>query len=244
MTPGGTTVGYPPPVSRSSPPAISLAVDLVILTIRDGKLNVLLIERGKPPFRGRLALPGGFLDDGEDLDDAAIRELGEETSIEGRSLHLEQLRTYATPGRDPRGRVVSVAYLAVAPDLPPPVAGSDAAASRWMPVGRHGGLAFDHNEILAHGVERARAKLEYSPLATAFCEEPFTIAELRSVYEVVWDVALDPRNFHRKVTGVDGFVIPVGERRKPRSGRPAELYRRGHATILHPAMLRPTKPST
>ncbi|GGM40124.1 NUDIX domain-containing protein [Dactylosporangium sucinum] len=242
MTLSAATGGYSPPVPRSSPPAISLAVDLVILTIRDGKLNVLLIERGKPPFRGRLALPGGFLEDGEDLDEAAIRELGEETNIEGRNLHLEQLRTYAAPGRDPRGRVVSVAYLAIAPDLPPPVAGSDAAASRWMPVGGHGPLAFDHDEILAHGVERARAKLEYSPLAAAFCEEPFTIADLRSVYEVVWGVALDPRNFHRKVNSVGNFVVPTGERRQPRSGRPAALYRRGQATVLHPAMLRPTKP--
>jgi 8-oxo-dGTP diphosphatase len=237
-----TAGGYSPPVIESSPLMVSLAVDLVILTIRDGKLNVLLIERGKPPFHGRLALPGGFLERGEDLDEAAVRELGEETNIEGRNLHLEQLRTYAAPGRDPRGRVVSVAYLAIAPDLPPPVAGSDAAASRWMPVGGHGPLAFDHDEILAHGIERARAKLEYSPLAAAFCEEPFTIADLRSVYEVVWDVTLDPRNFHRKVTSVGDFVVPTGDRRQPRSGRPAALYRRGQATVLHPAMLRPTKP--
>lgn len=243
MTPGATTiVGYPPPVSRHSPPSVSLTVDLVILTIHADALNVLLIERGKPPFHGGLALPGGFVQDGEDLDDAAIRELSEETNIEGRNLHLEQLRTYAAPGRDPRGRVVSVAYLAIAPDLPPPVAGTDAAASHWMPVARHGRLAFDHDQILADGVERARAKLEYSPLATAFCEEPFTIAELRSVYEAVWGAVLDPRNFHRKVTGVNGFVIPTGQRRKPRSGRPAELYRRGDAVVLHPAMLRPSKP--
>jgi 8-oxo-dGTP diphosphatase len=111
-----------------------------------------------------------------------------------------------------------------------------------MPVAKHGPLAFDHDQIVAYGVERARAKLEYSPLATAFCEEPFTIAELRSVYEAVWGLALDPRNFHRKVTGVNGFVIPTGERRKPRSGRPAELYRRGHAVVLHPAILRLSKP--
>lgn len=223
---------------------VALAVDLVIFTIREGLLNVLLIERGKTPFEGRQALPGGFLEDGEDLDDAAVRELQEETGIQGRSLHLEQLRTYADPGRDPRGRVASVAYLAIAPDLPPPIAGSDAAAARWTPVGRQDRLAFDHDRILTDAVERARAKLEYSPLAAAFCHDPFTIAELRAVYEVVWGVVLDPRNFHRKVTGVDGFVVPTGDRRNPPIGRPAALYRRGHATVLHPAMLRPALKET
>jgi 8-oxo-dGTP diphosphatase len=106
-------------------------------------------------------------------------------------------------------------------------------------VGRHGRLAFDHDRILADAIERARAKLEYSPLAAAFCQEPFTIAELRTVYEVVWGAPLDPRNFHRKVTGVEGFVIATGERRTLPVGRPAALYRRGRAIVLHPAMLRP-----
>lgn len=224
---------------QRSRPIISVAVDLVIFTIRENLLHVLLIERGKAPFLGHQALPGGFLTDTEDLDDAAIRELQEETNIQGHSLHLEQLRTYATPGRDPRGRIASVAYLAIAPDLPLPIAGSDAAAARWTPVGRHGRLAFDHDRILSDAVDRARAKLEYSPLATAFCHEPFTIAELRTVYEVVWGTPLDPRNFHRKVTGVEGFVVATGEQRNPPIGRPAALYRRGRATVLHPAMLRP-----
>ncbi|WP_320065957.1 NUDIX hydrolase [Micromonospora sp. RTGN7] len=220
-----------------------IAIDLAILTIRDGRLAVLLIERGKAPFEGRAALPGGFVRAGEDLDDTAVRELSEETGLEGRALHLEQVRTYATPGRDPRGPIASVAYLAIAPDLPMPVAGTDAARARWEPVDHdrlgHGWLAFDHDTILADALERARAKLEYAPLATAFCGETFTIGELRAVYEAVWQVRLDPRNFHRKVTGVSGFVVPTGERRNPPTGRPAVLYRRGDATMLYPAMLRP-----
>ncbi|MDG4793231.1 NUDIX domain-containing protein [Micromonospora sp. WMMD1082] len=225
------------------PTAFRIAIDLAVLTIRDGHLAVLLIERGQPPFEGRVALPGGFVRAGEDLDDTAVRELSEETGLDGRTLHLEQVRTYATPGRDPRGAVASVAYLAIAPDLPMPMAGTDAARARWEPVDHdrlsHGWLAFDHDIILRDALERARAKLEYSPLATAFCAETFTIGELRAVYEAVWQVRLDPRNFHRKVTGVSGFVVPTGAQRNPPTGRPAALYRRGNATLLHPAMLRP-----
>jgi 8-oxo-dGTP diphosphatase len=222
-----------------SPPQVSLTVDIVILTIRDEALHVLLIERSEDPHRGRLALPGGFVGRHEDLDAAAARELSEETGIRGDTLHLEQVRTYATPQRDPRGRVATVAYLAVAPDLPSPVAGTDAAAAHWLRADLSHGLAFDHQLILDDAIERARAKLEYSPLAIAFCPAEFTISELRAVYEAVWGVNLDPRNFHRKVTGVDGFVLPVGRRRHPPTGRPAALYKRGEATILHPAMLRP-----
>lgn len=230
--------GYPPPVSSALlPPSFSLAVDVVIMTIRDGRLTVLLIERGVEPYLGQLALPGGFVLPDEDLDRAAGRELGEETSIAG--LYLEQVRTYAAPDRDPRGRVASVAYLAIAPDLPVPVAGTDAAAARWIPVSDARRLAFDHDTILRDALDRARAKLEYSPLAAAFCREPFTISDLRNVYEAVWNVHLDPRNFSRKVIGVDGFVVPTGDRRQAATGRPAALYRRGDATLLYPPMLRP-----
>src|SRR5947207_707080 len=99
-------------------------------------------------------------------------------------------------------------------------------------------LAFDHEEILADGLERARAKLEYSPLATAFCADEFTVAELRHVYEVVWGAELDPRNFHRKVTGSPGFLVPTGRRTTRNGGRPAQLYRRGKATLLNPPITR------
>ncbi|GAA2611403.1 NUDIX hydrolase [Paractinoplanes durhamensis] len=211
-------------------------MDLVLLTIRQGALHVLLIRRGIPPFTGQWALPGGFVLDGEGLDAAAARELHEETGL--LPGHLEQLATYGDPGRDPRGRVFAVAYLALLPDLPVPVAGSDAAAASWQPL-PIAGLAFDHDAILADGLERARSKLEYSPLATAFCPPEFTIAELREVYETVWRTRLDPRNFHRKVTGAAGFVEPTGETVIRDRGRPAQLFRRGSATLLHPALLRP-----
>ncbi|GGR12771.1 NUDIX hydrolase [Actinoplanes ianthinogenes] len=216
----------------------AITVDLVLLTIRQAELRVLLIRRGIPPFEGQWALPGGFVHDDEDLDAAAIRELREETGVDPSAGHLEQLATYGTPGRDPRGRVVTVAYLALLPDLPAPVAGSDAAHAEWRPVDEPD-LAFDHRRILTDGLERARAKLEYTPLATAFCPPEFTVADLRLVYETVWHTTLDPRNFHRKVTSAEDFIEATGHSVTRDRGRPAQLFRRGPATLLHPPLLRP-----
>ncbi|MEE6258323.1 NUDIX hydrolase [Plantactinospora sonchi] len=223
-------------------PPFAVAVDLVVLTVREDELSVLLVRRGVPPYQDRWALPGGFVGFDEDLPDAAARELTEETGVPEPVGHLEQLGTYGEPKRDPRGRVVAVAYLALLPDLPVPVAGTDAAAADWFPVSRVAdvGLAFDHGVILDDGLERARAKLEYTPLATAFCPPEFTIARLRAVYETVWGTRLDPRNFHRKVTSTPGFVESVGRVTEGDRGRPAQLYRRGTAELLHPPMLRPS----
>jgi 8-oxo-dGTP diphosphatase len=221
---------------------LGVAADLVILTVRAGALEVLLIRRGIPPYKGRLALPGGFVRPEEDLAVAARRELAEETGLVADRIHLEQVATYGEPGRDPRGRVVSVAYLALIPDLPAPVAGTDAAAASWVPVAEvladPRRLAFDHYRILTDSVERARAKLEYSPLATTFCADEFTISELRGIYEAVWGTPLDPRNFHRKATKTDGFVEPLGATTTRDGGRPAQLFRRGSAQALYPPLTR------
>jgi 8-oxo-dGTP diphosphatase len=244
---------------------VAVTVDVVALTIRDGALQVLLVRRGEQPYQGSWALPGGFVrprtgPDGErieeDLAPTAARELAEEAGPQLRATHLEQLGSYGTPGRDPRMRVVSVAYLAFAPEMPEATPGTDAADAQWVPVSALGlsstggpqrpgttrPLAFDHAQILADGVERARAKLEYTPLATAFVREPFTISELREVYETVWAEKLHAGNFHRKVLSVPGFVESTGgqtETGGPRGGPRAKLYRRGDATLLHPALLRP-----
>lgn len=196
------------------------------------------MRRGEEPFEGAEALPGGFVHADEDLAAAAARELAEETGIRPDAAHLEQLASYGTPDRDPRMRVVTVAHLALVPDQPLPRAGTDAADARWAPVRGLGGLAFDHDRVLADGVERARAKLEYTPLAAAFCLPEFTVAELRRVYEAVWGRPLDPRNFHRKVTGARDFLVPTGSTTTRDGGRPAQLYRRGPARLLHPPLLR------
>ncbi|MEU2791520.1 NUDIX domain-containing protein [Streptomyces sp. NPDC007100] len=251
-----------PPYDPSAFPPFAVTVDLVVLTVRRHALCALAVRRGEPPFQGRWALPGGFVRADEDLEAAAARELAEETGLHAHcpagppppyGAHLEQLATYGDPKRDPRMRVVSVAHLVLAPDLPAPTAGGDARSARWAPVEtfleQDGGLgrdeeqsaplAFDHARILADGVERARSKIEYSSLATAFCPQEFTVGELRRVYEAVWGVALDPRNFHRKVTGTPGFLVPTGGTTTRQGGRPAQLFRAGGATLLNPPMLRP-----
>jgi 8-oxo-dGTP diphosphatase len=210
----------------------AVAVDLVVLTVRDGVLCVLLRERAAQPFAGERALPGGFVRGREDLLDAAGRELVEiGLAIDGH--HLEQLASYAAPDRDPRGRVLTVGHLALVPDLPEPP-----GEGIWAPVDEAGALAFDHKQILADGVERARAKLEYTTLAAAFCPAKFTISQLRRVYEAVWGTTPDPRNFSRKVTSTPGFLVPTGTKVSSGRGRPGQLFRRGPATALHPPMLR------
>jgi 8-oxo-dGTP diphosphatase len=243
-------------------PAFAVSVDLAVFTIRAGLLTVLLIQRRDHPFRGYWALPGGFVRASESAGDAARRELSEETGVTTFTGHLEQLATYSDPARDPRMRVVSVAHVALAPGLPEPRAGGDAAAARWWPVedlglssGRpaSGGpdaptLAFDHAQIIADAVERVRSKLEYTTLATSFVDEPFTLADLRRVYAAVWGTAPDLANFRRKVLSTPGFVTeaqrsPVAAA-GPAGGRPPLLYRRGDADVLHPPMLRPEEDVT
>ncbi|MYY13802.1 NUDIX domain-containing protein [Streptomyces sp. SID4919] len=223
---------------------VHLTADLVILTIRAGVLHVLLVERGTVPFLGRWALPGGFLRGAETLDGTAVRELREETGLDAERFHLEQVGVYSAPDRDPRDRrTVTCSYLAIAPDLPVPTAGSDARAAVWRPVDEllddPEGLAFDHGRILRDAVDQARTKLQFTTIATSFCPPEFTVSELREVFEAVWGVSLDRPNFHRKVTDAEGFLVPTGRRRASAGGRPAALFRAGSATALMPPMLRP-----
>lgn len=225
----------------------AVAVNLVVLTVRSDRLHVLLIERGERPFLGEWALPGGFVRPDEDLVHTAGRRLGEETGADtGHAVvgHLEQLASYAAPDRDPRGRVLSVGYLAFVPDMPEPTPGGSASASAWWPTDQAPALAFDHDRILADGVERAQSKLEYTTLAASFCRPEFTVTDLRRVYEAVWNTALDPRNFQRKVTSTEGFLVPTPTLVTGGRGRPPRLFRRGGATALHPPMLRESHRAT
>jgi 8-oxo-dGTP diphosphatase len=215
-------------------PRIGVSVDLVILTVRHGQLATLVWRRDSEPYADMVALPGGFIRLDEDLPAAASRVLAERAGLPGAPVHLEQLRSYGYPDGDPTRRAVSVAYLGLAPDLPAP----DQPQMSWQPVNGLAEMAFDHARILRDGVERAGSKLEYSSLAAAFCRDEFTVGELRQVYEIVWGTPLDPRNFHRKVTGAHNFLVETGEMTTS-GGRPAQLYRRGSAVLLHPPMLRP-----
>ncbi|CAL9413030.1 NUDIX hydrolase [Streptomyces griseomycini] len=220
----------------------AVTVDLAVFTLRAGALHVLLVERAQEPYAGRWALPGGFLLPTESAETAARRELAEETGLtDVTGLHLEQLRTYSEPDRDPRMRVVSVAFAALLPDPPEPRAGTDAAEARWTPYDTAGPLAFDHDRILADARTRIGAKLEYTCLATAFCPPEFTLGELQQVYETVWGTVLDRPNFRRKVLATPGFVeaVPGAARLTGGRGKPAALYRAGTATALHPPLLRP-----
>ena len=239
----------PAAYDASQYPSVFVTVDLAIFTIRNGVLSVLLVERGEEPYAGYWALPGGFVNPDEDAGTAAWRELAEETGVERFSGHLEQLRTYSAPDRDPRHRIVSIAHVAFAPNLPEPTAGSDARSARWWAVADvldgtsddAPALAFDHALILADALERVRSKIEYTTLATQFVDEPFTLPELHRVYTAVWGVEPHLGNFRRKVLKTQDFVVPVDGTggTTPEGGRPPQLYRRGPAEVLQPAMLRP-----
>jgi 8-oxo-dGTP diphosphatase len=221
-----TPIEYTPSVTtnlehleKKSHPPFGVTADIAVFTIRDERFQLLLIERGEIPFLGRLALPGGFLHPDESAEQAAQRELLEETALDADIGHLEQLRTYSTPDRDPReNRVVTVAFWAILPDLGEVRGGTDAARALWVPVdelendikvysGPHGYLAFDHDQIVTDAIERARAKLEYTTVATHFCRPEFTMTQLRRVYETVWGQKLEPANFRRKVEKMnEGFT--------------------------------------
>lgn len=234
--------GLGPPATRTRVDTKNTA-DLVILTVRESQLKVLLVVRGTEPYKGQLALPGGFLRPNEDLEAAALRELLEETDLDGSKLPLQQLRTYSKLGRDPRGVVVSTAFVAIAPHLPVPLGGTDASRADWVEVEDTlpSRLAFDHGVILNDAIIRVQAEIERTPLAASFCSDEFTIPELRRIFELIWRVPIDPGNFRHKVVDViEDFVVPTGRRRRnPEGGRPAEIYRLGSAQILYPPILRP-----
>jgi 8-oxo-dGTP diphosphatase len=215
-----------------------LTVDMVVLAIAEHDLRVLLVRRAEPPYRGRWALPGGFVnvrddgDQGEDIDHAAARELHEETGLRRRDVFLQQLRAFGKPGRDPRGRVVSIAYFALVPgDLVGRVrAGDDAAEARWTSIDELATvkLAFDHDDIVAFALATLRERLGSDlRIAASFVPAEFTKAELRDVFENVSGTAYDKSNFNKRFNRMieDGVIVEApGRRSLTGPGRPARLY--------------------
>lgn len=208
-------------------PRPAVTTDIALFTIRDGHLEILLVRRAGPPHADAWALPGGFVAPDECLEDCALRELAEETGITG--VYLEQLYTFGAPRRDPRERVISVSYYALAPlqRVAGAVAGSDAAALAWFPVGTLPALAFGHDAIVGRALERLRAKLDYSTIAFQFMPRKFTLGELQEVYETILGAPLDKRNFRKRVQAF-GLVHPLGEMRRAAGRRSAALYRAAH----------------
>jgi 8-oxo-dGTP diphosphatase len=200
---------------------ISVTVDIVIFTLREGDLQVLLIKRKHPPYEGRWAIPGGFVEVDESLEDAAARELFEETHVEG--LHIEQLYTFGEPRRDPRGRTVTVAYFALVPAPVAVQAGDDAADAEWKSVYRLPAMAFDHNQIVNYALKRLRYKLEYSAVGFQLLPPEFTLSDLQQAYEIVLGEKLDKRNFRRRILQAE--VIEETGAHRSHEGRPAKLYR-------------------
>lgn len=213
-------------------PRPAVTVDLVIFTIADGDLKVLLIQRGEPPFQGMWALPGGFVRIEESIDDAARRELQEETGV--KDIYLEQLYTFGDPKRDPRGRVITVAYYALIRGQNHVLqATADASAAAWYPALTPPSLSFDHQQILEYAITRLRMKLEYSTVGFQLLPEEFTLSDLQSMYETILQRQLDKRNFRKKVLAL-GIVEPVPKARRVGAHRPAQLYRfalRRHETL-------------
>lgn len=204
-------------------PRPAVTVDITIFTVRNDELNVLLIKRAEQPFQGEWALPGGFVTENEGLEQAAERELVEETGVSG--FYLEQLFTFGTPLRDPRGHVITVAYSALIPsDNLELRASTDAEGVAWFSIDKLPDLAFDHDEILEMSLDRLVAKLEYSTIAFQLMPESFTLTELQHVYELIERKEIDKRNFRKRILAL-GAIEPTGEEKREGPHRPAKLYR-------------------
>lgn len=202
----------------------SVTVDVVIFSLIDEKLRVLLVRRRNWPFADMWAIPGGFVRMEESLEAAAARELAEETGV--RDVYMEQLYTFGAPDRDPRTRVITVAYFALVPadSVDQPAAGTDAAEARWFAMDNLPELAFDHRDILEYALERLRYKLEYTMVGFELLPDVFTLSELQHAYELILDEELDKRNFRRKILSAE-ILEDTGRKQREGEGRPARLYR-------------------
>jgi 8-oxo-dGTP diphosphatase len=203
-------------------PKPSLTVDCVVFGLDDRDLKVMLIKRGVPPFEDCWALPGGFVHLDESLETAALRELKEETGIE--KVFLEQLYTFGDVARDPRDRVVTVAYYALINLKEQRIqATTDAKDAAWFPLANLPKLAFDHDKILAAALTRLKGKLRYEPIGFELLPEKFTLTQLQKLYETVLNEPIDKRNFRKKILSMD-LLVALDETEKDVPHRAARLY--------------------
>jgi 8-oxo-dGTP diphosphatase len=208
---------------------IAVTADVVIFNLANQALKVLLVCRAYPPFKGQWAIPGGFVHASESVDEAARRELEEETGV--RDVYLEQLYTFGAPNRDPRGRVITVAYFALVAGEVPTRAGDDAVDAAWHSVYDLPPLAFDHADILKYALQRLRYKLEYTSVGFELLPNEFTLSELQSAYEIVLGEKLDKRNFRRRILEAE-VLAETKKYRAEGQGRPAQLYRYRKNAVL------------
>lgn len=201
----------------------SVALDVLLFTIQENQLQILLVRRKEEPFQGEWAFPGGFVKMNESLEVGAARELREETGL--KDIYLEQLYTFGNPKRDPRTRVISVAYLALAAKTDWAImADTDASEAKFWPVSKLPKLAFDHQEIFEYGLSRLGSKLNYTNIAFGLLPDQFTLTELQNTYEIILNKKLDKRNFRKKILSTD-LLSAVGQKSSSGAHRPAELFR-------------------
>lgn len=202
-------------------PHPAVTTDCIVFGFDGTKLNLLLINRSIEPYKGSWALPGGFMKIDETAEQGALRELQEETGV--KDIYIEQMQAFTTVDRDPRERVMTIAFMAfVRQEKYEVIAGDDAAKAQWFPVKSLPQLAFDHKEIITLALDKLRWKMTYEPLAFRLLNKTFTISQLQTIYEVVFDKRFDRRNFHKKLTSL-GYIIPTEEQQKT-IGRPSTLY--------------------
>lgn len=202
-------------------PHPAVTTDCIVFGFDGTKLNLLLINRGIEPYKGSWALPGGFMKIDETAEQGALRELQEETGV--KDIYIEQMQAFTAVDRDPRERVMTIAFMAfVRQEKYEVIAGDDAAKAQWFPVKSLPQLAFDHKEIITLALDKLRWKMTYEPLAFRLLNKTFTISQLQTIYEVVFDKRFDRRNFHKKLTSL-GYIIPTEEQQKA-IGRPSTLY--------------------
>lgn len=202
-------------------PHPAVTTDCVVFGFDGETLNLLLINRGIEPYKGCWALPGGFMKMDETAEEGALRELQEETGV--KEIYIEQLQAFSTVDRDPRERVMTIAFLAfVRQEKYEVIAGDDAAKAQWFPIGELPELAFDHKEIITVALNKLRWKMTYEPLAFRLLNKTFTITQLQTIYEVVFGKKMDRRNFYKKMT-TSGYLIPTNQQLRS-NGRPSTLY--------------------